>query len=139
MCEFIQLSELEQCRVKQLAQGNNTAAQDSNPGPLSQASQTLHLILCALLNNRRMMNDRQRQCRQPLRHIHYTDKYNAMLRLKDKHISRRGVKTCHVSRAHVTDDLGVVGLSLSMKILTCVLSSRFPSTTIAAVNGMTAL
>ena len=29
---FIQLSELEQCRVKNLAQGFNTAAQDSNPG-----------------------------------------------------------------------------------------------------------
>ena len=29
---FIQLSELEQCRVKKLAQGFNTAAQDSNPG-----------------------------------------------------------------------------------------------------------
>ena len=29
---FIQLSELERCRVKQLAQGFNTVAQDSNPG-----------------------------------------------------------------------------------------------------------
>ena len=29
---FIQLSELEQCRVKKLAHGFNTAAQDSNPG-----------------------------------------------------------------------------------------------------------
>ena len=28
---FIQLSELEQCRVKKLAQGFNCAAQDSNP------------------------------------------------------------------------------------------------------------
>ena len=28
---FIQQSELEQCRVKKLAQGFNTAAQDSNP------------------------------------------------------------------------------------------------------------
>ena len=32
---FIQLSELEHCRVKKLAQGFNSAAQDSNPGPLS--------------------------------------------------------------------------------------------------------
>ena len=29
---FIQLSKLEQCRVKKLAQGLNTAAQDLNPG-----------------------------------------------------------------------------------------------------------
>ena len=28
---FIQLSELEQCKVKKRAQGFNTAAQDSNP------------------------------------------------------------------------------------------------------------
>ena len=34
---FIQLSELEQCRVKKLAQGFNTAAQDSNPGPLVES------------------------------------------------------------------------------------------------------
>ena len=40
---FIQLSELEQCRVKKLAQGFNTAAQDSNPGPLSRESDTLPL------------------------------------------------------------------------------------------------
>ena len=32
---FIQLSELEQCRVKKLAQGFNTTAQDLNPGSLS--------------------------------------------------------------------------------------------------------
>ena len=31
-----QLSGLEQCRVNKLAQGFNTAAQDSNPGPLSR-------------------------------------------------------------------------------------------------------
>ena len=30
---FIQPSELEQCRVKKLAQGFNTTAQGSNPGP----------------------------------------------------------------------------------------------------------
>ena len=35
---FIQLSELEQCRVKKLAQGFNTIAQDSNPGLLSRES-----------------------------------------------------------------------------------------------------
>ena len=33
---FIQLSELEQCRVKTLVQGFNTAAQDSNPGSRSR-------------------------------------------------------------------------------------------------------
>ena len=33
---FIQLSELEQCRVKKLAQGFNTVAQDSNPGSRSR-------------------------------------------------------------------------------------------------------
>ena len=33
---FIQLSELEQCRVNKLAQGFNTAAQDLNPGALSR-------------------------------------------------------------------------------------------------------
>ena len=32
---FIQLSELKQRGVKKLAQRFNTAAQDSNPGPLS--------------------------------------------------------------------------------------------------------
>ena len=58
------------------------------------------------------MNDIQRQCRLSLRHTHYTDKYNAMLRLNDKRISRRGVKSCHVSRAHVTSDLGVVAATL---------------------------
>ena len=40
---FIQLSGLEQCRVKKLAQGFNTAAQDSNPGPLSRESDALPL------------------------------------------------------------------------------------------------
>ena len=48
---FIQLSELEQCRVKKLAQGFNTAAEDSNPGPLSQESEALplsHSALCSL-------------------------------------------------------------------------------------------
>ena len=33
---FIQLSELERCRVKKLAQGFNTAAQDFNPGSRSR-------------------------------------------------------------------------------------------------------
>ena len=45
---FIQLSELDQCRVKKLAQGFNTAAQGSNPGPLSRESETLPLSHCAL-------------------------------------------------------------------------------------------
>ena len=40
---FIQLSELEQCRMKKLAQGFNTAAQDSNPGSCSQESEALPL------------------------------------------------------------------------------------------------
>ena len=43
---FIQLSELEQCRVTKLAQGFNTAAQDSNPGSLSQGSEALPLSHC---------------------------------------------------------------------------------------------
>ena len=40
---FLQLSELEQCRVNKLAQGFNTAAQDSNPGSLSLESKALPL------------------------------------------------------------------------------------------------
>ena len=44
---FIQLSELEQCRVKKLAQGFNTAAQDSNPGSRSRESKALPLSHCA--------------------------------------------------------------------------------------------
>ena len=40
---FIQLSEPEQCRVKKLAQGFNTAAQDSNPGSRSRESEGLAL------------------------------------------------------------------------------------------------
>ena len=47
-----QQSELEQCRVKQLAQGFNTAAQDLNSGPLSRESDALllsHYVLCRLL------------------------------------------------------------------------------------------
>ena len=38
---FIQLTELEQCRVKKLAQGCNTPAQDSNPGSRSRESEAL--------------------------------------------------------------------------------------------------
>ena len=45
---FIKLSELEQCRVKNLAQCFNIAAQDSNPGPLSRESSALSLSHCAL-------------------------------------------------------------------------------------------
>ena len=44
----IQLSELEQCRVKKLAQEFNTAAQDSIPGSLSRESEALPLSHCAL-------------------------------------------------------------------------------------------
>ena len=42
---FIQLSELEQCRVKKLARGFNTAAQDSNPGSCSRESEALPLSM----------------------------------------------------------------------------------------------
>ena len=45
---FMQLSELEQCRVKKLAQGFNTAAQDSNPGSHSRESEALPLSHCVL-------------------------------------------------------------------------------------------
>ena len=45
---FIQLSELEQCRVKKLAEAFNTAAQDSNPGSRSRESEALPLSHCAL-------------------------------------------------------------------------------------------
>ena len=45
---FIQLSELEQCRVKTLAQGFNTTAQDSNPGSLRRKSEGLALSHCAV-------------------------------------------------------------------------------------------
>ena len=43
---LIELSELEQCRVKQLAQGFNTIAQDSNPGSGSRESEALPLSHC---------------------------------------------------------------------------------------------
>ena len=46
---FIQLSELEQCRVKKLAQGFNTAAQDLNPDSRCRESEALPLSHCALL------------------------------------------------------------------------------------------
>ena len=41
---FIQLSELEQCRVKKLTQGFNTAAKDSNPGSRSRESTRLQIF-----------------------------------------------------------------------------------------------
>ena len=44
----IQLSELEQRRVIKLAQGFNTAAQDSNPGSRSRESEALPRSHCAL-------------------------------------------------------------------------------------------
>ena len=43
---FMQLSELEQCRVKKLAQGFNTTAQDSNPGSRSREFEALPLSHC---------------------------------------------------------------------------------------------
>ena len=49
---FIQLSELEQCRVKQLVQYFNTAAQDSNQVSRSRESETLPLSHCALHRSR---------------------------------------------------------------------------------------
>ena len=48
---FIQLRELEQCRVNTFAQGFNTAAQDSNPGSRSRESEALPLSHCALVNS----------------------------------------------------------------------------------------
>ena len=45
---FRQLSELEQYRVKTIVQGFNTAAQDSNPDPLSRESEALPLSHGAL-------------------------------------------------------------------------------------------
>ena len=45
---FIQLSKLEQCRVNNLPQGFNTAAQDSNPGSRSRESEALPLSHCGL-------------------------------------------------------------------------------------------
>ena len=45
---FLQLNELEQCRVKKLAQGFNTAAQDPNPGSRSRESEALPLSHSAL-------------------------------------------------------------------------------------------
>ena len=42
------LIELEQCTVKKIAQGFNTATQDSNPGPLSQESEALPLSHCIM-------------------------------------------------------------------------------------------
>ena len=43
---FIELSELEQCGVKQLAQVFNTVAQDSNPDSRGQESEALPLSHC---------------------------------------------------------------------------------------------
>ena len=44
---FTQLSELEQRTVKKLAKRFNTAAQDSNLGPISRESEALPLSHCA--------------------------------------------------------------------------------------------
>ena len=48
---FTQLSELEHCRVKKLAQGFNTTAQDLNVGSHSRESEALPLSYCTLVNN----------------------------------------------------------------------------------------
>ena len=45
---FIQQSELEQCRLKNLAQGFNTTAQSLNPGSRSREFEALPLSHCAL-------------------------------------------------------------------------------------------
>ena len=45
---FIQLSELEQCRVKKVAHVSNTAAQDSNTGSRNRESEALPLSHYAL-------------------------------------------------------------------------------------------
>ena len=45
---LIQLSELEQCTVKKLAKGFNTAAQDWVPGSRSRESEALLLFHCIL-------------------------------------------------------------------------------------------
>ena len=45
---FIQLSELEQCRVKTVAQGFNTAAQVSNPGSRGREYEALPPSHCAM-------------------------------------------------------------------------------------------
>ena len=47
---FIQLSILEQCRVKNLAHGFSIADQDSNSGSRSRESEALPLSHCALQN-----------------------------------------------------------------------------------------
>ena len=51
--------ELEQCRVKKLAQGFNTAANDANPGTLSRESEVLPLSHCALNVNTNYLNNDQ--------------------------------------------------------------------------------
>ena len=65
---FIQLSELEQCRMKELAQGFNTAAQDSNLGSRSREfeGEALPLSHCALpvfVYFRCQMGHTNRSCR----------------------------------------------------------------------------
>ena len=46
---FIQLSELEQCRVKKTCPRFHTIAQDSNPGPLSRLCGALQQSHCATI------------------------------------------------------------------------------------------
>ena len=52
---FIQLSELEHCRAKKLAQDLNTAAQDSNKGSRGREFEPLPLSHCALQRERRLI------------------------------------------------------------------------------------
>ena len=61
---FIHLSELEQCRVKTVAHGFNTATLDSNPGPLSRESEVLPLSHCALQRLCNKINVKKSQSEQ---------------------------------------------------------------------------
>ena len=63
---FIQLSELEQCRVKKLVQGFHTAAQDSKPGSRSRKSEGLPLSHCALQGARTRLITRKQTFRMSL-------------------------------------------------------------------------
>ena len=58
---FIQPSELAQCRVKNLAQGFNTAAQDSNPSSRSREPGVLPLSHCALHDTHLVVNDSRQE------------------------------------------------------------------------------
>ena len=75
MYSFIQLIELKQCRVKKLAQGFNTAANDPNPGSRIRESEALTLSHCALHNRNTTL---PRSC-------HYMNTHANILLLKKFH------------------------------------------------------